>query len=162
MKYLLLLRHAKSSWKQAGLADFERPLNKRGRRDAPRVGRHLAAEGLLAQAVLCSTAARARETIEGFLSAYPFDGEVQYLDELYHADAGTILALLAAHAGEAETALVVGHNPGLDEFLETVCGEFEHMPTAGLAYVRFPIERWRDLGVEARGELLQLWKPRDF
>ena len=162
MKYLLLMRHAKSSWKDAALPDRERPLKKRGKQDAPRMGQHILGQGLLVDTVLCSTAVRARATAEGFLEAYTFERDVHYLDELYHADPGTIIALLKQLPEDIETALVIGHNPEFDGFLEHICEERVHMPTASVAYIRFALARWTDLNEATSGELLHLWMPREI
>ncbi len=161
MKNLLLMRHAKSSWNDPSLPDHQRPLNKRGKRDAPRMGRHLRAQGLALDALLCSTAVRARETAQGFLQEYPFDGEVSYIEDLYQAGPGTILALLQRLPQEVETVLLIGHNPGLDEFLETACDEYDHLTTACVAHIQFPVQRWVDLRQGTRGALLHFWKPRE-
>jgi len=162
VKYILLMRHAKSSWKENDLPDHERPLNKRGRRDAPRMGAHLQGQGLEVDAILCSTAQRARATVEGLLEEYSFEGQVQYLEDLYRADPGEMLALLVSLPDAFETVMLVSHNPGLDLFLAQVSGQNEHMPTASMAYLRFPIERWGDLGKGAEAALLAFWKPRDL
>ena len=162
MKNLLLMRHAKSSWKDTSLLDHQRPLNKRGKRDAPRMGEHLREQGVLLDAILCSTATRARETVAGLLDEYTFEEEVLYFDDLYQADPETIIALLKQLPDEVETAMVVAHNPGLDYFLETVCDENEHMPTACVAYIQLPLERWSDFHEATEGELLHLWKSREI
>ena len=162
MKYLLLMRHAKSSWKDTSLPDHQRPLNKRGRRDAPRMGAHLQGQGLEVDAILCSTAQRARATVEGLLEEYSFEGQVQYLEDLYGAGPGEMLALLVSLPDAYETVMLVSHNPGLDLLLERLSGQSEHMPTASMAYLRFPIERWGDLESEASAELLAFWKPREL
>ena len=83
MKNVLLMRHAKSSWKGDSLPDHQRPLNQRGEHDAPRMGKFLQEQGILLEAILCSTAVRARETAAGLLKKYTFEGEVQYYDDLY-------------------------------------------------------------------------------
>jgi len=162
MKNLILMRHAKSSWKNVSLPDHERPLNKRGKRDAPRMGRHLQDQGILLDAILCSTAVRARETADGFLKEYTFEGQVLYVDELYHASCETILTALKQLPEKVDTPMVIGHNPGLDDFLEMVCDEYEHMPTACVAQIEFPVERWIDLRGVTKGELANIWKPREI
>jgi phosphohistidine phosphatase len=161
MKTLLLMRHAKSSWKGTSLPDHQRPLNKRGQQDAPRMGAFLQAQGLALDAILCSTAVRARQTAAGFLQRYTFEGEVQYFDDLYGADPETIIALLKQLPESIEAVMVIGHNPGLDDFLEIVCDECGHMPTACLVQITYPIERWSDLHPATRGEVVHFWTPRD-
>jgi phosphohistidine phosphatase len=162
MKQLLLMRHAKSSWDDSSVPDHLRPLNKRGKRDAPRMGQFMQEQGLVVDAILCSTAVRARATVEGFLQEFLFEGEVDYLDELYGAGPETIIALLAQLPQEVETALVIAHNPGLEDFLGMVCGLHEHMPTACVAYIKLPVEHWARLQDETEGELVHLWKPKEI
>jgi phosphohistidine phosphatase len=162
MKNLLLMRHAKSSWKDDSLPDHQRPLNKRGERDAPRMGELLQEQDIRVDAILCSTAVRARETANGLLQAYTFEGEVQHFDDLYHADPETIVSILNQLPGDTGSAMVIAHNPGLDEFLELMCDEYDHMSTACVADIGFPIERWIELRPVIKGRLLHFWKPREL
>jgi phosphohistidine phosphatase len=162
MKNLLLMRHAKSSWGDASIPDHERPLNKRGKYDAPRMGKYLREQGIVLDVILCSTAARARGTAEGFLQEYTFEGEVHYIDDLYQASPETIISILNKLPDNVDTAMVIAHNPGLDDFLELVCDECGHMPTACVAYIKYPLQHWADLREYSKGELLQLWKPREI
>ena len=162
MKNLLLMRHAKSSWKDDSLPDHQRPLNKRGKHDAPRMGKHSQKQGVILDAILCSTALRARETAEGLLQEYTFEGEVEYFDDLYGADPETIISILNHLPDKVDTAMVVAHNPGLDYFLELVCDECGHITTACIAYIQYPLEHWIDLRPVTKGELLHLWSPREI
>ena len=162
MKNILLMRHAKSSWKGVSLPDHQRPLNQRGKHDAPRMGKFLQEQGILLDAVLCSTAVRARQTAAGLLKEYTFEGEVQYYDDLYNAGPETIISILNRLPEKVDTAMVIGHNPGLDYFLELVCDECGHMPTACVAYIKYSVEEWLDLRAETTGELLHFWKPREI
>ncbi len=162
MKKLLLMRHAKSSWKNVGLPDHQRPLNKRGERDALRMGEYLQGQGIILDAILCSTAVRARATADGMLRKYTFEGEVQYFDDLYHAGPETIVTVLNQLSDDTGSAMIIAHNPGLDEFLELMCDEYEHMTTACVASINFPIEHWIDLRPASRGKLLHFWKPREI
>jgi phosphohistidine phosphatase len=160
MKYVLLMRHAKSSWSDPSLSDHQRPLKKRGQRDAPRMGRLIAEQGLIPDEILCSTAVRAVETVEGFLSTCPFEGQVQALDRLYHADYLVYLNALRSLPDQAERAMIVGHNPDMNEFLEMMGGFDEHMVTAAVANIAFPIETWADLDEMVEGTVLDFWTPR--
>ena len=162
MKNVLLMRHAKSSWKGASLPDHQRPLNQRGKHDAPRMGKFLQEQGILLDTILCSTAFRARQTAEGLLKKYTFEGEVQYYDDLYNADPETIISILNRLPEKVDTAMVIGHNPGLDYFLELVCDECGHMSTASVAHIKYSVEEWLDLRAETTGELLHFWKPREI
>ena len=119
-------------------------------------------QGILLDAILCSTAVRARETAAGLLKKYTFEGEVQYFDDLYQAGPETIISILNKLPEKVETAMVIGHNPGMDGFLELVCDECGHMSTASVAHIKYSIEHWLDLRTETLGELLHLWEPREI
>jgi phosphohistidine phosphatase len=162
VKTLLLLRHAKSSWDDPGLDDHDRPLNKRGRRDAPRMGRLLRDEKLLPDVVLCSTAERARETADATSEASGFSGETRFLRGLYLASPADILAALRAIEADVRTAMVVGHNTGIEELLALLTGAGEHLPTGALARISLPVKGWKELGPGVRGRLVGLWRPKDL
>lgn len=162
MKKLLLMRHAKSSWKDPSLADFDRPLNKRGKGDAPRMGYFLMETGMNIDVILCSPAKRAKETVKSFLQEYPFEGELIYVGDLYHADHDIYLSLLNDLPLNIDTAMIVGHNPEMDYFLDMVCDVYEHMVTASIAEIDLPIEKWDEFDSETLGELVNFWKPREI
>ena len=112
MKTLLLVRHAKSSWDHPGVDDHDRPLNARGRRDAPEMGRRLAERGLVPDRILSSTALRARTTAQLIAEGLGFDVDRIILDErLYAASADEVLRVIGEIDGDVGTAMVVGHNP---------------------------------------------------
>ena len=161
MKTLLIMRHAKSSWRESALADDQRPLNKRGRRDAPRMGQLLRETGLVPQAILSSTAERARQTAAAAAEACGFEGEIQYEASLYAAPAEAYLAVLRGLPAEIQNALVVGHNPGVDELVEELTGEDEHLSTGAIGRVELALERWADLDGETEGRLETIWRPRE-
>lgn len=159
MKTLLVMRHAKSSWKDAALADEQRPLNKRGRQDAPRMGRLLRETDLVPQAILSSTAERARQTALAVADTSGFEGEIQFEDSLYGAPAETYLALLLGVADDRQIVMVVGHNPGVEELVDELAGETEHLPTGAIAHIELAIDRWADLNPETEARLATLWRP---
>jgi phosphohistidine phosphatase len=139
---LVLFRHAKSEWPD--VADHDRPLAKRGRRDAPAVGRWLAASGYLPDAVICSTARRARETWElaatGLAAVAPAPGRapaVRYEPRVYEATVLSLLMLVREFDDAWRTAVVVGHNPGLAELTVGLAGTDsapgQAFPTAAVA-----------------------------
>ena len=172
MRTLLLLRHAKASWKHPGTSDHDRPLSARGKRDAPRVGRLLRDESLAPGVILTSTATRAVQTAEEvapWIAVDPPDRIVQREPELYLASAETVLDVVR-HAGEeSPCVLVVGHNPGLEElgaFLtrsDAARGlAIESFPTAALAQIELPISVWTDLRWGATGRLVSFWRPKDL
>ncbi len=162
MKTLLLLRHAKSSWQYPDLADHDRPLNKRGKQAAPRVGQLLKDENLVPDLILSSTAARAQTTARKVAKACGYSGEIRVTRELYEADPEAYLTLLQAVADEHERVLVVGHNPDLETVLEHLTGESETLPTAALAVVELPVTHWQELNEETEGKLSQVWRPKEL
>jgi len=162
MKTLLILRHAKSSWEDSELADIERPLNKRGKRDAPRMGRLLREEGLLPDMILSSPAVRARMTAEAVADQCEFSAEICYLEELYAAELSTLLNVLRMLGEDEATALLIGHNPGLEELVEHLTGKWHHMPTAALAYLVLPENLWQDIDENTAARLVFLWRPREL
>jgi len=161
MKTLLVLRHAKSSWNEPALDDHERPLNKRGRRDAPRMGELLREHGLIPDVVISSDAVRARLTAEAVAGAAGYAGAIVLDPRLYLAGPADILSLLQRVRGKAETVMIVGHNPGLEELVEQLTGERQDLPTATLAQIGLPIDQWRDLKLSTRGRLVDLWRPEN-
>ncbi len=161
MKTLLILRHAKSSWKDDELPDHERPLNKRGLAEAPQVGKLLREHGPMPDLILCSTAKRARTTADLVVETSGYKGELMLLRELYAAPPEAYLKALAALEGDYPTVMVVGHNPGLEELVHQLTGEYRPMPTAGLAHVRLPIRAWPEAARPPRGELVSLWRAKD-
>lgn len=155
MLTLLLLRHAKSSWDNPALADYDRPLAKRGKKAAPRMGVEIAALGLRPDLILCSSAVRARDTLALVLPELGTPSpEVVYDDALYMATPSALLALLrklSANADGPRTVMVVGHNPGLEELAELLVDGgnedaqellAEKFPTCALAVLTFDGEGW--------------------
>jgi phosphohistidine phosphatase len=134
VKTLLILRHAKSSWKDLYLADHDRLLNKRGKRDAPRMGQLLLDEGLLPDLIISSTAKRARKTVEGLLEGSGYSLEVQYTRDFYHGYPETFIAILSELDDKYEQVMVVGHNPGLEELLEVLTGDYERTGPGAAAH----------------------------
>lgn len=162
MKSLFLMRHAKSSWKEPNLPDFQRPLNKRGKKDAPLMGKHLKAQNLVPQTILSSSAVRARQTVESLSEAAGFNGEIIFLDQLYMAEADEYLRALREVPDSIDRVMVVGHNPGLETLLQILTNQIHALPTAVIARLALPIERWSSLSAETSGELVEIWLPREF
>jgi len=161
MKTLLLLRHAKSSWKDESLADHERPLNKRGKQDAPRVGEWMRSEGLQPDLILCSTAVRARETIELASEAAGFDAEIEYREDLYSFEPGSFLHALKSLPDYCDLVMLVGHNPAMDELVTGLTGSYQAMSTAALAHIDLPIEHWSEISFGMHARLVNLWRPKE-
>ena len=162
MKTLLVLRHAKSSWKHPETSDHDRPLNKRGKRDAPRMGRLVAARGLRPDVIVSSTAKRARWTADEVAQHSGYEGAVQLERRLYLAHPDDIVDVVRCTAGSAGRVMVVGHNPGLEDLLARLAGRSAALPTAAVAEVRLSIRSWRDLAVSSAGTLAGVWRPREL
>ena len=163
MKTLLGLRHAKSSWKDPAVTDHDRPLNSRGKRDAPRIGKIIAAEEVRPDIILSSTAKRARRTAEDVSDAVGLSGKAVVLDSrLYLAEPAEIVDVVRNAGSDARCVLVVGHNPGLEVLVMRLTGHAEPLPTAAVAAVGLPMDSWRSLELKAMGQLEQVWRPRDL
>ena len=167
MRTLYLLRHAKSSWSDPTLADHERPLSPRGRRDAKRIADHIRRLGIAPALVLCSTSRRTRETLE--LVRPALDAATVSLEpELYAASADTLLERLHAVPGEVASVMLIGHNPGLEDLARFLAsggpelGRLEtKFPTAALATLTFPAATWQRL-VEADALLAAYVVPKEL
>lgn len=161
MKTLLLMRHAKSSWGNSSLSDHDRPLNRRGKRACRFMGSFLREQGLIPDKIICSTAVRARSTVDGLLESISIEDEVIYTRELYLADVDTLLEQLRPLRDEIEVVMLIGHNPGMNYFLDIICEEQDHMPTAAIAEIEFDIQSWHELSINVSGKLKNLWKPKE-
>lgn len=155
MRTLSLLRHAKSSWDDPDHGDHERPLNKRGTRDAPRMGRFMAEQGIIPDIVLCSDAVRARATLTLVLAELsPAAPNVRIEPRLYLAEPTAIVEIVARLEPEIGHCLLVGHNPGMHATALELTGAGERkalaalaskFPTAGLAVIDLDVATWRDI-----------------
>ena len=160
MKTLLILRHAKSSWDHPGLRDHDRPLNPRGRRDAPRMGRFLAERDLVPDRIVSSTAVRARTTAELAAAEFGEEVEIETTVDLYGACPDGYIEVAELLGGTAERLMVVGHNPGITSLVRHLSGDGEYMPTAALAAVELDIDEWSELGSAGQGRLVGFWRPK--
>lgn len=168
MKRLYILRHAKSSWSEAGLNDHERPLNKRGRQAAPAMGAHMARRGYRPDGILCSSAVRTRETLDLVRPHLGCGIPVLLERRVYQAGAAQLLGYVRGLPAAWDSALLIGHNPGLEDLVQllrdpktsgrTLSGKF---PTAALAVFDLPVTDWTR--VDSRlGRLVELIRPRDL
>jgi phosphohistidine phosphatase len=152
MQHLILLRHAKSSWDDAGLADHDRPLAGRGLDDAPEMGRRLARRGIAPDLVLTSSARRARMTAELVVAelGQP-DCRIEIESAIYLASPGELLAVIAGVDAARRALLVVGHNPGMTQLANMLVPELglANLPTAGIVAVHCDTDRWA--GIDAAG-----------
>ena len=153
---LVVLRHAKSDW-STGRGDRDRPLSGRGRRQAPEAGRWLAEHGPVPDQVVVSPAVRARRTWDLVAAELPGPLPTRVDERVYDASPDELLAVLADLPRSARTALLVGHNPGLEELVEHLVGEHVRLPTSALAVVDVP-ESWSGLG-QGSGTLRASGRP---
>lgn len=167
MKTLLLLRHGKSSWENCELPDHDRPLKKRGREAAKRMGRLLCELSLWPEQILTSTALRARDTASLAAESLAvtdakFNGEILAVPTLYHAEPPTFVAVVSRVSNLFGRVLVVGHNPGLEEWLARLTHSDAVFPTGAMCHIELPIDSWLDLALDTRGELRGLWRPKEL
>jgi phosphohistidine phosphatase len=167
---LILLRHSKAEKAEPGMSDHERPLNERGRADAPKIGAYLARHKLVPDRVLVSTARRTRETWDGVRSAFAGKPAADFDERLYNAGADAIVALIKETGRRAATLMVVGHNPGIHEAarLLIASGDVEArerlnegLPTSGLAVIDFAGKDWGALHPRG-GRLDRFVSPRSL
>lgn len=159
MKTILLMRHAKSSWKHPELPDAERGLAKRGKKDAATMGSLLKEKELVPEAILCSTATRARLTAETVVESSHFKGRLDFQEALYLAEPEVYLAALRTLPNQMERVMVIGHNPGLEGLLQKLSGRIEALPTSTIAYLSLPVQHWADLSDQSDGELVEVLHP---
>ncbi len=162
MKQLLVMRHAKSSRDHPGLQDVERPLNKRGEQDGPRMGTLLKTKKLIPQLILSSTAVRARRTAEIMAYACGYNGKIRGLDAFYEAGPADYIQELRRVDDRIHSVMIIGHNPGLESLLEQLCGDEQRLPTAAIACLGLPIDRWEDLSLKTPTQLQHLWRPKEI
>jgi phosphohistidine phosphatase len=159
----MLLRHAKSSWKDSDVEDHDRPLNKRGKKTAPQMGRLLSTEDLVPDLILSSTAVRARDTAKAVAKAASYEGPIELLDSLYLATAGKLMDEAQSHTPDSVgRLLLVGHNPGMEDLVGILSGKREAFPTGALAVFAIGIPRWKDLELGIEAKLVKVYRPKEM
>lgn len=160
MKTLLLIRHAKSSWKNTSLTDHERPLNKRGLENLERMAKRLTKQQLQLDAFLSSDAKRARTTAEALTSVLPSRSPLTLNSELYCFSKEELIQSIVEIPDTINNLALVGHNPALEELVDWLCPTPpEHFPTLAVANLTLAITRWRDLQAQC-GELIYFDYPK--
>ena len=167
MKTLMLLRHAKSDW-GAAADDFARPLAKRGRAAAKKMGEWMRRHDIVPDHVISSPAARARETAQSLSELLPLDASRLFYEErLYLADVDALLDVLRDCPTMAKSVMLIGHNPGLEQLLTHLCGEDvpssasgKLLPTASLAQIALP-DNWQGLK-SGSGRLIAVTRPKEL
>ncbi len=146
MKTLLIVRHAKSSWDSAGISDIDRPLNDRGKRDAPAMAKRLIKAGVAIDRFVSSPAKRARQTAEHFIHVFgKKDKEILFIPELYHASMPTFTDVVGTLDNGDETVALFSHNPGITAFVNSLTEvRLDNMPTCAIFAVKGDAERWSE------------------
>jgi phosphohistidine phosphatase len=161
MRTLFLLRHAKSSWDDTSLADFNRPLNGRGERDAPRMGELMRREEFAPGVIVCSPAKRAKQTVNAVKEAGKLAAEILLDARIYEASPNTLRQVAAEIDNAHPSAMLVGHNPGMESFLRYLTGLIEPMPTAALAVIELDIGTWSEMSSDS-GRLVNVFRPKEL
>ena len=160
MKSLMLMRHAKSSWDDPSQTDHDRPLNPRGRRDAPKIACWISEQSFDPDCILSSSAARALETAELLHDTLKSDFEIQVAPSLYHASPEQILNCVRSLPIESERAILVAHNPGMGELVGMLGGTWGNYPTAAISVFQIEIDDWAELDRSSILKLVSSIVPR--
>lgn len=161
MRTLYLLRHAKSSWKDESLVDFERPLAGRGRRACETIAGLIRSEQIEFDLLLSSTAVRARETIERIRQLAKLRNELRFDERIYEASTDRLLEVISQIENDRKNVLLIGHNPGFEELLQLLTGDTERVPTACLAKIKLKISKWSEVGAN-QGTLEWIVRPKEL
>ncbi len=164
MKQLLICRHAKSSWKDLSLADFDRPLNKRGKRDAPLMGKKLASLHIHPDLIISSPAKRARKTAKKIAKElhYPRN-QIVYKDGIYNALAEELIDCIHSLDDQSsDQVIMIGHNTGFTDLVNLLGNlQIANVPTCGIAALNFAVGSWKDVK-KGEGELAFFFYPKMF
>lgn len=160
MKTLYIMRHAKSSWDNPNWSDFERPLNKRGLEAAPLMGEIIFRNKYQPELILSSPAKRAKQTAVLVREVAGIEPEINFDERIYEASPQMLLQVIGELSADPASAMLVGHNPGIEGLIRFLTGESEAMPTAGLAVVDLNVDKWNDAAAEC-GSLRALLRPKE-
>ncbi len=161
MLELMLMRHAKSDWSRGPTKDFDRPLNSRGIRNAPGMGRYIAQHAFEPDLVCCSTANRARQTADLVLPAYDTPPKIVYSNELYLATVPDLRRIIGGMDNAFQKIMVIGHNPGLSGMASHLSGEHFELPTAAVVRLTHDGDDWSGaVGVKS-WRPVSFWRPRE-
>lgn len=163
MKNLYLIRHAKSSWSEPGLSDFERPLNHRGNRDAPFMAKLLKEKNVIPDKIISSPAVRAYSTAKVFAAElnYPVEN-IETSQNIYEAGAGEILSIIQSVNNNVNTLLLFGHNPGFTSLSNYLSDrQIDNIPTCGISCITFKSKLWSDVNIN-QGKLIAFEFPKKY
>ncbi|MEO6051216.1 MAG: histidine phosphatase family protein, partial [Pyrinomonadaceae bacterium] len=161
MKTLFILRHAKSSWSEPDLSDFERPLNERGLRAAPFMGELMGKNGFQPSVILSSPAVRAKQTAQLVKKSGNLDADIRFEHRIYEASPQSLRQVVSEIDDSYESAMLVGHNPGIEGFISFLTGSLEPMPTAALAMIELNVGKWNVID-DGCGESQNIFRPKNL
>ncbi|WP_316804515.1 SixA phosphatase family protein [Pedobacter nototheniae] len=160
MKQLLLVRHGKSDWGTAAQTDFDRPLNKRGKENAPEMAERLLKRGFKFDLMVSSPAKRALTTAKYFAEAYQTEN-IQLEKLIYEANTTTLLKIVNSFGEDTDTVIMFGHNPGFTDFANELSdANIYNIPTAGMVLISFPFESWKMVS-RGTGEMVFFDYPKN-
>ncbi len=161
-KVLLILRHAKSSWKDKKLDDHDRPLNKRGRREAIKMGEYLKKTNMMPDTIITSSALRAIETTKYTCRYSGYNNLVEVNFSLHQGGIDAYINALTAVANDKQKLLIIGHNPDLEELAGIIINKTIKIPTCTLVQINLSIENWKSISLHCnfRSELVNIWRPK--
>lgn len=145
MKKLYIIRHAKSSWKDETLNDFERPLSKRGKSNAPMMGERLKEKGVMPDIIISSPAKRAKSTAEMIAKEIGYEKKVLFDENIYESSVDELRKILTALDDKNSTVFLIGHNPELNMLVDYYVKFYENIPTCGVVEIAFECDKWTDI-----------------
>ena len=154
------MRHAKSSWDDSDLADFDRPLSDRGEAAAPFMGELIAGRGLAPEEIVSSPAKRALQTATLVKESGGIEAPIRLDERIYEAGAQTLKQVASEFRDELDIMMMIGHNPGFEGFVSFLTGRQESMPTAALAVIDLDIDKWSDVK-NGEGDLIEVIRPKE-
>jgi phosphohistidine phosphatase len=154
------MRHAKSSWAEADLADFDRPLNERGKRNALFMGNVMHENDYAPDIILSSPAVRARETALLVKEGGKLNSELQFDDRIYEASPQTLIQIVSGISDRYSSAMLIGHNPGIEGFIRSLTGTLEPMPTASIAAIELNAASWSGVAANS-SRVVKVIRPKD-
>ncbi|XPV69427.1 MAG: SixA phosphatase family protein [Halarcobacter sp.] len=161
MKRLYIIRHGKSDWSNPTLDDFDRPLNKRGKKDAPYMGELLRKDGHIPDLIISSPAYRARETARIIAQELMYHKDIMFNEYIYEADLKTILEVVSFIADEYDTVYLIGHNPAINILAFYFVDFNQNIPTCGVLELEFDCNTWREIG-KKNAKLVSFEYPKKY
>lgn len=155
------MRHAKSSWKEPDIPDHERPLKKRGLKDAATMGKVLKNKEIVLDKIISSNAVRAADTAAIVAEKCGYKKDIDFTDKLYMAECQAILDLIQSQPDKLKTILVVGHNPGMEALVQLFSKKIESLPTSAIAFFQADIKKWKDFDKKSNLKLKKVWYAKE-